>query len=142
MKTLKITLASLALVLVTFAGKADGAKADEKLSMKYAVSTFVDAFSHGKIEGFAEILDDNVKLTSSRGNTIVTHNKSDILQTLKNLKGIEQNCTTNYSIIENLPSQVILKVNMNYETFTKINYVTIAQTTKGWKVTNISSVFQ
>lgn len=142
MKTLKITFASLALVLITFAGKADGKKAEEKMSMKYAVNIFVDAFSHGKIAGMADILDENVKLTTSRGNNILTYNKSNILQMLKNINGIEQNCKTNYSLIESLPSQVIVKVNMAYDSFTKINYITMAQTDKGWKITNISSAFQ
>ncbi|MDF3077028.1 MAG: hypothetical protein K0S09_917 [Sphingobacteriaceae bacterium] len=142
MKTLKITFASLALVLFTFAGKADGKKVDEKMSMTYAVKTFVNAFSHGKASGISEIFDDNVKLTTSRGSKIVTYSKSDILQMLKNTNGVEQNCKTSYSVIENLPSQVIVKVNQAYDSFTKINYVTMAQTDKGWKITNISSAFQ
>ncbi len=142
MKILKITLSSLALLLLTFAGKADGTKAEEKLSIKYAVNIVMDAFSQGKPDGIGEILDTNVKLTSTRGNKIITYNKVDILNMVNAVSGVKQNCITSYSVIENLPSQVIVKVNMAYDSFTRINYVTMAQTDKGWKVTNISSAFQ
>lgn len=142
MKSLKITFASLALVLLTFAGKADGKKVDEKMSMNYAVKAFVDAFSYGKSAGISEILDENVKLTISRRSKIVSYNKANILQILSANNGYVQNCETSYSLIESLPSQVIVKVNQAFYSFNKINYVTMSQTDKGWKITNISIAFQ
>lgn len=142
MKSLKITLVALILITSGILVKADGSKKSYKLSMKYAVTTYIDAFIYGKIAGLEEILDANVKLTTSRGNSIITYNKMDIVHMLKSTKDVEQNCKTSYSVIENLPSQVIVKVNMKYNAFTRINYVTMAQTGKGWKVTNISSMFE
>lgn len=143
MKTLLTIFTFFTLTASAFAAKADGSKTSgEKLSLKYAANAFIEAFIHGKSDGFAEILDNNVKLTTSRGNTTITYNKASIIQMLKDSKGVEQNCKTDYSVIESLPSQVILKVNMKYESFRKINYVTMTQTSKGWKVSNISSVFQ
>lgn len=140
MKTLKIAAFTLAFLLVVFAVKA-GTRT-EKFSMKYTISTFVDAFAHGKISGLAQILDDKVKLTSSRGDKVLTYNKADILKMLKTIQGVEQNCKTDYSMIENLPGQIMMKVNMVYSSFTKSNYVTLSQTAEGWKVINISAIFE
>lgn len=140
MKTLKITFATLALLVVTFVSQAS--VKTPKLSMTETANAYINAFANGKIDGFAELLDDNVKLTMSRGSNILNYTKTDILKMLNDNKGVVQNCKTDYSVIENLPTQVILKVNMKYDLFSKINYVTMSQTDKGWKVTNISSAYQ
>ncbi|MDF3077277.1 MAG: putative lumazine-binding protein [Sphingobacteriaceae bacterium] len=141
MKTLYAAALALTFSLMAFAARANGTRA-EKFSMKYTISTFVDAFAHGKISGLAQILDDKVKFTSSRGEKVLTYNKADILKMLKNIQGVEQNCKTEYSTIENLPGQIMMKVNMIYSSFTKSNYVTLSDTREGWKVTNISSIFE
>lgn len=140
MKKLKLTIASVAVIFLTFAGKEDHTRG--ALTMRYALNTFVDAFSLGRIDGFAGMLDDNVKLISSRDNNTVTYDKGDILQVLKNFKGVVQNCKTSSSLIETLPGHAIVKVTMAYDSFTKINYVTLAGSSKGWKIVHISSVFQ
>ncbi|MXV17807.1 hypothetical protein [Hufsiella ginkgonis] len=143
MKTLTIAFAACLMAATAFGAKADGTRtATDKMSMKYAVTIYIDAFSQGKLTGLAEILDENVKLTTSSGTDIRTYSKSDIIYMLKPTRDVEQNCKTSYSVIESLPNQVVVKVNMKYNAFTKVNYVTMAQTVKGWKITNISTVFQ
>jgi DNA-binding TFAR19-related protein (PDSD5 family) len=64
-----------------------------------------------------------------------------MLTEMKNSENVAQNCQTDYAIVEQNPSQAIVKVTLKYEAFSRINYVTMAQTNKGWKITNVSSVF-
>ena len=129
--------------LLVFAGTVEADDRDaKKLTLKYALSTFVDAFSRGETGAFAELLDEHVKMTSSRGSSTVSYNKNDIIYMLKNTRGVEQNCKTSSSYIEVLPGMVKVKVTMVYSSFTKNNYVTMKQTKVGWRITNISSIFE
>ncbi len=144
MKTLKITLATTLLIVAGFLAKADHhttVRADDKLSATFAIQAYIDAFSHGKPAELNNVLDKNVKWSLRRGNNILTYNKAEILQTAKNQEGVEQNCRTNYSVIENLPGQIIVKMNAEYSNFTRTNYLTMMQTAQGWKITSVSSVF-
>lgn len=120
--------------------KDDGAK-DQKLSMNYAVQTYIDAITQGKVKSLGEVLDNDVKFTMTQGEKIINFNRNEMLNALKGSENVLQNCKTNYAVVEQNDSQSIVKVTMSYDVFTRINYVTITHTNKGWKITNVSSVF-
>lgn len=109
--------------------------------MDYALKTYIDAIASGKVKGFAEILDNDVKFTVTRGEKIVNYSRSEMVASLKGSENISQNCVTEHAIVEQSATQAIVKVTMKYDAFSRINYVTMAQTNKGWKITNVSSVF-
>ena len=140
MKTLK-TLIVAALLSLSFNSFASEDPNTQKLSMNYALKTYIDAITEGKVKGFAEILDNDVKFTVTIGQKIVNYTRSEVLNSLNQTLNINQNCVTEHTIVEQNPSQVIVKVSMKYDAFTRINYVSMAQTSKGWKITNVSSVF-
>lgn len=141
MKTLKTTLIVLFITLTFTAVKAGTPSTNEKLTMRYAISAYVDAFVHGRSSGLANVIDDGAKFSQSRGSKIISFNKNEILESLKNQKDVEQNCTTTSKIVENTGNLVVYKVQMKYESFSRINYVTMTDTGAGWKITNVSSVF-
>lgn len=140
MKALKSIFAALLIsIIVTSVGYA---KVDKGyLTMDYAIKTYVEAVTMGKVKGVEEILDNNVKFTLAQGNKVINYNKMELINSLKISENINQNCKTNYSIIEKGDAQTIVKVKMDYENFSKINYVTISNTDQGWKITNVSSVY-
>ena len=139
MKTLQTLTTALLIAFSSFAF-ADGPDAS-KLKMDYALNAYINALSSGSIKGLAEVLDKDVKYTISRGEGIVTLNRSQILELFKSYENIEQNCTTTQSIIEAGDNQTIVKINMKYEAFSKVNFVTLNNTPKGWKITNISTTY-
>lgn len=139
MKTLKTILVAL---FITFtAAKASTPTINEKLTVRYAISTYLDAFTHGKTSGLADIVDDNAKFSHMRGQQVVSFSKIQILESLKNQQDVEQNCKTTARIVENSATLVVYKVQMKYENFSRVNYVTMTDTGAGWKITNISTVF-
>ena len=123
----------------TFA-KTDGSK-DQKLSMSYAVQTYIDAMTQGKIKDLNAILDNEVKFTVTQGQKIVNFNKNQMMNVLKGSEDMQQNCKTNFTVVEQNDVQSIVKVTMTYDMFTKVNYVTISNTNNGWKITNVSTMF-
>lgn len=141
MKTLKTTLIALFITLTFAAAKASTPTTNERLTMRYAISAYVDAFTHGKCAGLENVIDDSAKFSHTRGQKVFSFSKSQVLESLKNQQDIEQNCTTTSRIVENTGNLVVYKVQMKYEGFTRINYVTMTDTGNGWKITNVSSVF-
>ncbi len=141
MKTLKTILIALFITLTYNVSKASIPNINEKLTMHYAITTYVNASTHGKTSGLANIIDDSAKFSHNRGEKIISFNKNQILESLANQENIEQNCTTTTKVVENNASLVVYKVQMKYQNFSRINYVTMTDTGNGWKVTNVSSVF-
>lgn len=141
MKTLKTLTAALLIIFSSsaFANDNDDTKKSEKLLMDYTIKRYINAISHGEIKGIAEIFDNDVKMTTTRNNEIQSYGKSDILGALKFTENAEQNCSTDYKFLEMNPTQAVVKVNMKYEGFSKVNVISLANTAKGWRITNIST---
>jgi hypothetical protein len=140
MKTLK-TLSAALLILLSFTAFAADETGNEKLNMNYALTTYIDAVTHGNIKGLADVLDKDVKFTSTRGEQIINHNKAEVLSLLKHSENTEQNCSTVYNIIESNQTLSVVKIVMKYPEFSKVTYLNIANTAKGWKITNVSSSY-
>lgn len=140
MKTLR-TLLAASFMIMSFSTIADELNTSNKLSIDFALKSYLDAISEGKLKGFAEILDNDVKFTVSRGEKIINYSKSEMLNSLKLQEGVKQNCQTEFQIVEKSLTQSIVKVTQKYDEFTRVNFVTFNNTSKGWKITNVSSSF-
>ena len=139
--TLKTTLIALLLTVTYNFTKAATPNVNEKLTMRYAIAAYVDAFAHGHFDGLAEVIDDSAKFSQNRGQKILSFSKNDIIESLKSQQNVEQNCKTTARVVENTGNLVVYKVQMKYDNFVRINYVTMTDTGAGWKITNVSTVF-
>ena len=140
MKTLKSIMLGLALLLLCGAAKANNI--DDRLTPNYAINTFVDAMTRGKLAGLNDVLDKTVEFNMLRGKTVLSFSRAQMLDYFRSNKDIEQTCTTSTSIVESNANVTIVKVAMKYDDFVRNNYVTIANTGNGWKITNVYSVFK
>jgi len=138
MKTLKSIV--LALSLLVIAGAANATETPVALTKNYAINTYIDAITRGKIDGVNNVLDQNVKFTTVHGKKVLTYNKKDIMDNINFNKNVEMECTTSTSTVENTPDYVLIKVDMKFDNSTRCNYVTMVNTTGGWKITNVYSV--
>jgi len=140
MKTLKTLTAALLITLSFSAFAADGSKA-EKLEMNYALKTYIEAVTQGKIGSLIDVLDQEIRFTTTCGKKIINHNKSQVLNGLKFSENVKQNCVTESRIVESTPNLSVVKVTLKYANFSKIEYLSLANTTKGWKITSVSTSF-
>ena len=141
MKTLKSIVLGLALLVVTSVVKADEPVAI-KISKNHAISTYINAMTQGKNNGLKDVLDQTAKFSSLRGNKVVSFDKADMLKYADQNQNIQQACTTTITEVENNSDLAVVKVDMQYNNFTRTNYVTMANTGEGWKITNVYSVFK
>lgn len=140
MKTLKSIMLGLAMLAFCGAVKAN-TKDNGKLTPNYAVNTYVDAMTRGRISGLKDVLDNSVTFNTVRGKQVLSFSKKQMLDYFKSNGNTEQICTTSTSVVESNANIAIVKVDMKYADFTRSNYVTIANTGNGWKITNVYSVF-
>jgi hypothetical protein len=144
MKTLKTTILALLIVVSFGAAKADSIynNNDDRMSVNYAVNTYVSAISRGHIKELNNLLDENLKYSIERGKKTLVFNKAEYLESLKADQGVEQDCLVTTTVNDTTPDVTIVKVDMKYAEFTRTNYVTLTNSSKGWKVTNIYSTFK
>ena len=140
MKTLK-TLTAAVLMILSFSAFANDESATNKNLVDYTVKTYVDALAHGKIKDLPEVLDRDVKFTFTRGEKIYNYGKADLMKFMKSIEHVEQPCITESKVMEQNASQIIVKVSMKYDGLSRINYLSIANTSTGWKITNITNTF-
>jgi hypothetical protein len=141
MKTLKSIVLGLALLVVTNVVKADEPVA-AKISRNQAITAYVNAMTQGKSSGLKDVIDQTAKFSSLRGNKVVSFDKADMLKYAEQNQDIQQACTTTTTDVESNSDLAVVKVDMQYSNFTRTNYVTMANTGEGWKITNVYSVFK
>jgi hypothetical protein len=141
MKTLKSIALGLALLATVCVAKAAD-KPVERLTKNYAINTYIDAMSRGKLQGMSEVLDATAKFSMLRGTKVMSYGKAEMLGFLKANQNIEQTCTISTSVVENNDDVSVVKVDMQYDGFVRSNYVTVANTGEGWTITNVYSVFK
>jgi len=143
MKTLKTIILGLITVMTFGAASAKSINTvNEKISVNYAVTAYLNAVAHGQNGGLNEVIDNNFKFTMLRGKTMLSYNKVELLGFLQTTENVEQNCKTSVSTDESNADITVVKVDMKYANFTRTNYLTLTNTTDGWKITNIYSVFK
>ncbi|WPU93405.1 nuclear transport factor 2 family protein [Mucilaginibacter sabulilitoris] len=142
MKTLKSIVLGLALLIVCGVAKANIYTDGENLTQDYAISTYIDAMTHGKLKGLNEVLDSDVKFSMLRGKTVLNFTRNEMLESLNASKNVEQECTTTTSVVESNEAMAVIKVDMQFQGFLRSNMVTVTNTGKGWKITNVYSIFK
>jgi len=141
MKTIK-TIAAALLIAVTFGAAKANTIDNEILTVNHAVNSYVNAMTHGQVADLANVIDANAKFTMLRGKKMLSFNKAEILGSVQENENVEQDCKTTTSVRESNSDLTVVKVDMKYAGFTRSNYVTLANTADGWKITNVYSVFK
>lgn len=115
MKIFKLIALSLCLVLAYGSVEASQPDSKTKLTSNFTMQAYVDAMQYGKLKGFSEVVEENAKFTLQRGDKVITQTKCEVLKALKKQENIEQNCQVSQSIIQSLPNQMIMQVDMKYD---------------------------
>jgi len=143
MKILRTLTLSLVFIAGSVTLKAASSEPTEKVfTVKDVMNTYVSAMTHGFLKNFESIVDQNAKFILLRGKTLVSFTKAEMLSFLLENQGLELGCSVNKSITTSDDDMALVKVDMVYEDFTRTNYLTIANTASGWKITEVYSVFK
>ncbi|RYD83884.1 MAG: hypothetical protein EOP54_32885, partial [Sphingobacteriales bacterium] len=93
MKTLKTLTAAVAIMLTCSFAKANDVPA-VNLTRVHAINTYIDAMMRGKTSDLNQVVDASAKFSMLRGKSIISFDKKQMTDYLKEQKNIEQTCTT------------------------------------------------
>ena len=142
MKTLKLFVPLLSLMIAFTTATAKNLPDDGIYTKSHAINTYVDAMTRGKLDGFDQVIDSSAKFTTLRKDKrLISYNKNEMIAFLNKIRNVEENCTTSTAIIQNTADMIVAKIDMQFDGFTRSNYVSIANTGNGWKIINVYSVF-
>ena len=140
MKIFKPVMLLAIVLMINTAVKAN--KTDEgALTKTHAIDTYVDAMMRGKLDGLNDVIDATAKFSILQKKQLVSYTKKEMMDFLNTTKNIEEDCTSSTSLVETNTDVAVVKVDMQFKTFVRTNYVTIANTGNGWKIINVYSVF-
>jgi len=141
MKNLKSFFLGLVLVAAATIVKADDTNT-ANLTKTNAVDAYVNAMTLGQNAALNEVIDNNAKFNFLHGKEVLSFGKAAMMQYANENENVRQQCTTTVAEVESSDDMSIVKVEMNFGTFVRTNYVTVANTSDGWKITNVYSVFK
>ena len=127
-------------LLLTFENSNAGNKKGN-LTSDDVIATYVNAVANGNLKDLSAIIDDDARFSTKLRQNFFVQSKEDVMNELAFFENVKQNCKVTQSVVGNMPTQLIVKVDFDYGDFTKANYVTVSETNNGWLITNVSSVF-
>jgi len=137
MKILKSIMLGLAMLAVCNVASATN-RADKPTKLQ-VLDIFMNAAAHGKLAGLDEVMDKDLEFNMKRGERTITVNKAQALDFYKASENVEQSCKCSTSIVEDNDRYSVMKVEMKYDTYTRVNVVTIKDTVSGWKITKVDT---
>lgn len=141
MKTIKFISVILSLLFLVGSVKADKPKNRAAFTMKFSIDAFIEADARGVCDGLTDIIAEKATFGIMSGDKIFAATKKQVINQMQSLRGVQQNCTTDYAILETREHYALIKVEMKYPAFTRVNYITMNECSDGWKIVNVTSIF-
>ena len=119
--------------------------ADGKDLNKAVVENVVDAYINSTVKGetsyLNQLFDNNFVQRFQTEHNQNSISKDAYIKHLKGQKGISFDCDTEYELIEKSANFSIAKVTLEFDSFTRTDYVTMQQGKAGWVIKEVNSVF-
>ncbi|NJI72975.1 hypothetical protein HCX49_07140 [Sphingobacterium kitahiroshimense] len=138
MTTLVKTFAAVALVTlgsITMAADKPEKSMINLSTANLAIGQYIEIITEGQSIGLEQLFasDFNQKV---QGTHAKTNSRSELINFFKKQKGERLNCKTTAQILETSKDYAIAKVIMQFDSFTKIDIVTLINDKGTWKITD------
>ncbi|GAC1307949.1 MAG: hypothetical protein NVSMB24_20790 [Mucilaginibacter sp.] len=141
MKTLKTMLMGLAL-LFAFGTAVAATAYGSKPTKDEVFNTYLNAVVHGKLTGFEDAVDDDAQFNIIRGDNVNTISKQQVINSLKLSENVDQNCECTKTVVQDTDNMSVLKVEMKYVDFSRVDVITAERAGKGWKITKVDTSYK
>lgn len=129
----------LGLAMLAVFNVASATNTPDEPTKSEVLDIFMNAAAHGKVSGLENVLANDVQFTMSRGERTIKAGKAEALDFYKASENIEQACKCSSSTVRENEKYLVTKVVMKYDTYTRINVVTLKKTASGWKITDVDT---
>jgi uncharacterized membrane-anchored protein len=141
MKTLKSTIAVIALLFVGIAANAAGKTKADKATKSDIVTIYINAISNSKADGLGKVLDDGFQFNMKRGENVNSIDKTTFLKSMANGSASNAPVNTNTIVMQDDDSSQKVKIAFNYDGFVRTDVVTLNYSF-GWKITSVTSSYK
>ncbi|QNL50473.1 nuclear transport factor 2 family protein [Olivibacter sp. SDN3] len=142
MKTLIRLFFAAIIISATAAFARAETKAINKVASASVVDRYIEIVAKGNTLNVEAIFSNQFTQQVANKGKVVQHNRAQVIGFLKKQPNIQQNCETAYTMIEQGNDSAIAKVEMQYEGFTRVEYVTLSNEGGRWKVSQVLSTYQ
>lgn len=99
------------------------------------MDNYVKTVSEGKTQWVEHLFTNDVEYQTDGRNE--RHGKKEILKFLKAMTGNRYDCVAQYRVLDEDATACIAKMTMQFETFTRTDYIYLSATNDGWKIRKI-----
>ncbi|MDR2285012.1 MAG: nuclear transport factor 2 family protein [Sphingobacterium sp.] len=131
------TLFTLAFTFSAFAKETVNPLKD--VNAKKIALTYVEAITLGNTEFNKHLFTSDFEYRNAANEQVSS--RSEYLAFLKANKGLKYNCKTTYEILDQAGTTSVAKATMQFEQFTRVDYITMIQTVEGWKVSKVVTTY-
>ncbi|MEH6305484.1 nuclear transport factor 2 family protein [Olivibacter sp. CPCC 100613] len=125
-----------------FATVPKSAKRSNVAAINYTLDRYTDALSKGQVADLDHLFSEQFNQRFVQREKGASFGKKQLVNFLKKHRNIQQNCETNYRILEETEGMAIAKVEMKYKDFSRIDYVTISHSNEGYQISQVVSTFE
>ncbi|MFC6100439.1 nuclear transport factor 2 family protein [Olivibacter domesticus] len=126
----------------TFATTIEKVKRSKIAAINLTLEQYTNAVSKGQVAGIDQLFCEQFHQRYTGKKKTFIFNKSELVGFLKGNKNFQQDCETDYSIVDENNGMAIAKVTMKYRNFSRVDYVTISQNGVGYQISQIVSTFE
>ncbi len=131
--------ALFAAVLLTVSSATMAANGPDKglnlSSANLAIDSYLDVITEGQSANVEQLFGTDFKQRIN-GQHPKTHTRSEVIGFLKKQKGEKLNCKTTTTILEQSADYAVAKVTMQFDHFTKIDYITLTKENNIWLISS------
>jgi len=140
MKTTITTIATAFIMMISFSSfAADKINPLKDLNSMRIIATYLEAATAGSIEFNKFLFSEDFEYRNTANN--VCYNKKMYTNFLKANKGLKFNCETTYEMLDESGKACVAKAIMKFDTFTRVDYITLNQSQDGWKVSKVVTTY-
>lgn len=104
------------------------------------VEAFIDASEHTDGRLLEQILHNDAFVSVARGNKMIKHSKTAIVDFYKRLGVSSLNCEHDYEVLSSSSSAVVVRVDFKYPLFLQKNFLTIEKDDQGvWMISKVNT---
>jgi len=104
---------------------------------------FIDSQVNSDYHKLDLALNENACFKLPRGEKILMQSKSNLVDQMKNDKGIKQNCDSKYEVLAKSDAMVIARIDFKYDNCTQHDFLIIEKNDdREWKITQVCKMFE
>ena len=140
MKTTLTTIATVFIMMTTLSSFAsERANPLKDFNTTNIITTYLEAATQGSIEFNKYLFSDDFEYRNTANN--ICYDKKTYTHFLEKSKGLKFDCETTYEMLDECGKACIAKATMKFRNFTRIDYITLAHSQNGWRVSKVVTTY-